>query len=210
MRHAFIDTYASLETPLHRLDVKAKLIFLIIFLLTIIFTPIKYIPLFLLYSFATITLVFLSKVPLSFILKRFVHLLPFIILISISFLFKKEEGLFLFANCVVKACLIIVLVLIVSSTTKFNQLLEALRQLKTPALFISLLSFMYRYLFLLEDQLLRTKRAYDCRNINKTNNFGAVRILSNILAVLFIRTYERAERIYLAMCARGYDNDKNN
>jgi len=74
---------------------------------------------------------------------------------------------------------------------------------------LSLLSFMYRYLFLLEDQLLRTKRAFESRNINK-NGFKNIRALSNVLGTLFIRTYERAERIYMAMCARGYDGEKNN
>jgi cobalt/nickel transport system permease protein len=68
---------------------------------------------------------------------------------------------------------------------------------------------MYRYLFLLEDQLLRTKRAFESRNINK-NGFKNIRALSNVLGTLFIRTYERAERIYMAMCARGYDGEKNN
>jgi cobalt/nickel transport system permease protein len=89
-------------------------------------------------------------------------------------------------------------------------LLEALRQLKVPKLFIQLLSFMYRYSFLLEDQLLRCRRAYDSRNINGKNNFRKARIFSNILGTVFIRTYERAERLYLAMCARGYENEKNN
>jgi cobalt/nickel transport system permease protein len=68
---------------------------------------------------------------------------------------------------------------------------------------------MYRYLFLLEDQLLRTKRAFESRNINK-NSFKIISALSNVLGTLFIRTYERAERVYMAMCARGYDGEKNN
>lgn len=208
MRHAFIDTYADLNTPLHKLNAKVKVIFLFIFLLLIIFSPIRYIALFLLYGLAVIVLIYLSKVPISFIFKRVIEIAPFIIIISVSSLFKKQ-GYILFLNCLTKAILAIVLILIVSSTTKFNHLLEALRQLKIPQLFIHLLSFMYRYSFLLEDQFLRASRAYESRNINNKNNFKKVKILSNILGTIFIRTYERAERLYLAMCARGYDNEKN-
>jgi cobalt/nickel transport system permease protein len=105
--------------------------------------------------------------------------------------------------------LAIVLILVASSTTKLSHLLETLKQFKVPNIFINLLSFMYRYSFLLEDEFLRTSRAYQSRDINNKNNFRKVKILSNILGTLFIRTYERAERVYLAMCSRGYDNEKS-
>lgn len=209
MKHAFIDTYADLNTPLHKLNAKIKVIFLLIFLLFIIFSPIRYIALFLLYGLAVIVLIYLSKVPLRFIFKRVIEIAPFIIIISVSTLFKKRDYI-LFLNCTVKAVLAIVLILVVSSTTKFTHLLQALKQLKIPHLFIHLLSFMYRYSFLLEDQFLKGRRAYESRNINNKNNLKKVKILSNILGTIFIRTYERAERLYLAMCSRGYDNEKSN
>lgn len=209
MRHAFIDTYADLNTPLHKLNAKIKIIFLVIFLLLIIFTPIRYAMLFLLYALVMIALVYLSKVPISFILKRFIEIAPFIIIISLSALFNKQ-GYILFLNCTAKAILAIILVLIISSTTRFDHLLEALKYFKVPRIFIHLMSFMYRYSFLLEDELLRANRAYESRNINKKNNFKKIKILSNILGTIFIRTYERAERVYLAMCARGYNNEKSN
>jgi len=207
MKHAFIDTYADLNTPLHKLSAKIKIIFLLFFLLLIIFSPIRYIALFLLYGLVGAALIYLSKVPLRFIFKRIAEIAPFIIIISISALFKKQ-GYILFLNCTVKAILAIVLILIASSTTKFNHLLETLREFKVPNIFIHLLSFMYRYSFLLEDEFLRASRAYQSRNINSKDNFSKVKTLSNILGVIFIRTYERAERVYLAMCSRGYDNEK--
>jgi cobalt/nickel transport system permease protein len=129
-------------------------------------------------------------------------------MIAVSSLFIKN-GQSIFINCIVKASLSILLLLIISSTTPFTQLILALSGLRVPPLILSLLSFMYRYLFLLEDQLLRTKRAFESRNINK-NSFKNIRALSNVLGTLFIRTYERAERVYMAMCARGYDGEKNN
>lgn len=209
MRHAFIDNYAGLSSPLHRLNTKVKIISLIIFLLIIILTPIKYILFFYLYGLIIIILMRLSKIPFSFLLKRAIHLFPFIVIISLTALFQ-EKGTILFFNCFVKAVLASLSVLIISSTTRFNLLLGALEELKTPRIFISLLSFLYRYSFLLEDQSLKTRLAYISRNINNKNRFVNVRILSNILATLFVRTYERAERVYLAMCARGFNDEENN
>lgn len=208
MKHAFIDTYADLNTPLHKFNAKTKTIFLVTILLLIIFSPIRYFALFLLYGLVVAALIYLSKVPLRLIFKRVAEIVPFIIIISISALFKKQ-GYILFFNCMVKAILAIVLILVASSTTKFSHLLETLKQFKVPNIFINLLSFMYRYSFLLEDEFLRTSRAYQSRDINNKNNFRKVKILSNILGTLFIRTYERAERVYLAMCSRGYDNEKS-
>ncbi len=209
MKHAFIDAYANLNTPLHRLNTKAKIIGLFILLLTVIFTPIQFIAWFIFYGLIVLVLIRLSRVPLGFIGKRILELLPFIIIISLSGLFRRQ-GFLIFFNCTVKAFLALLLVIILSSTTKFQGLLEALKEMRFPKLFILLLSFMYRYSFLLEDQFLRTMRAFESRNINQNNNFTKVKILSNILGVVFILTFERAERLYLAMCARGYDYEKSN
>jgi cobalt/nickel transport system permease protein len=174
----------------------------------ILFTPIKYPGLFFVYASFIIACLFLSKVPLKFIIKRLLEILPFIAIIAVSSLFVKN-GRIIFSNCIIKASLSVLVLLIMSSTTSFTQLIRALSELEVPRLFLSLLSFMYRYLFLLEDQLLRTRRAFDSRNINK-NNFKSTAALGNLLGVIFIRTYERAERVYMAMCARGYDGNKNN
>ncbi|MCM8781790.1 MAG: cobalt ECF transporter T component CbiQ [Candidatus Omnitrophica bacterium] len=208
MHHAFIDTYADLDTPLHKIDARLKVILLVGFLLLIVLSPLKYILLFLLYILGVIALIYLSKVPVKFIFKRVIEIIPFIVVIAFSVLFR-EKGYILFLSCALKAILAMLLVLVILSTTKFTQLLGALRQLKTPKLVINLLSFMYRYLFLLEDQFLTTQSAYESRNINNRNDFIKVKVLSNILGTLFIRTYERAEKVYLAMCARGYNSEKS-
>jgi cobalt/nickel transport system permease protein len=206
MRHAFIDTYAGLNTPLHNLNPTAKIIFLITFLPVIVLTPVTCKLLFLFYGLCAVILICLSKVPLSFILKRLANVIPFIIVVSISALFRKQ-GYILFIGCALKSTLASLFVLLISATTRFTKILDALKRLGVPELFIYLFSFMYRYSFLLEDQLLRVSRAWASRSVNRQGNFAKAKILSNILGSLFIRTYERAERVYLAMCARGYSND---
>jgi cobalt/nickel transport system permease protein len=207
MRHAFIDIYADLNTPLHKLGAKTKIVFWVAFLLLIILSPGRRI--ILVYGALVTLLAYLSKVPVKFIFKKLAEVMPFVIVVALAALFKKN-GIALFLNCAVKAALAIILTLVIFSTTKFTLFLEALKQLKVPGLFISILSFMYRYSFLLEDQLLRAKRAYESRSVNGKNNFGKVRILCNILGIIFIRVYERAERVHLAMCARGYTSEQSN
>lgn len=204
MRHAFIDSYTDFKTPLHRLNSKLKIILWIAFLLLIILSVPG--PLILLYAAIISILAYLSKIPLKFIGKKFLEILPFIVIIALSALFKKG-GVALFLNCMIKATLAITLTLIVFSTTKFTQLLQALKEFRIPGLFIYLLSFMYRYSFLLEDEFLRARRAYESRNVSNKNDFKKARIFCNILGAIFIRAYERAERVYLAMCARGYANE---
>jgi cobalt/nickel transport system permease protein len=146
----------------------------------------------------------MSKVPLNFIIKRLLEVLPFVAIIALSILFKQEGGM-IFTGCCIKASIAVLLILLISATTKFNELLEALRRLHFPKLLIDLLSFMYRYSFLLEDQFLMARRAYQSRNAGAGNHFAAVQVLGNVVGSVFIRTYERAERVYLAMCARGYN-----
>ena len=206
MHHAFVDTYADLNTPLHKIGPRIKIILVIIFLLIIIFTPIRQGIPFLLYAAVLFSMIYISKIPLKFIFKKMGEIIPFITIISLSTLFRSG-GHILFFSCVIKAVMAMMLLLLLSSTTKFTQLLEALKCLKTPGLFINLLSFMYRYSFLLEDEFLATKRAYLSRNVSSGKDFRAIRALGNIVGTLFIHAYERAERVYLAMCARGYDGE---
>jgi cobalt/nickel transport system permease protein len=65
---------------------------------------------------------------------------------------------------------------------------------------------MYRYVFLIEDELMTMKLAKESRSFGGPALFHA-KAFSNILGSLFIRSYERAEEVYLAMCARGFDGN---
>jgi cobalt/nickel transport system permease protein len=69
---------------------------------------------------------------------------------------------------------------------------------------------MYRYIFVLEDEFLRMQRAFQSRSLGNKKGWFLTRSFANMVGVLFIRAYERAERIYLAMCARGYNENESN
>lgn len=98
-------------------------------------------------------------------------------------------------------CLLIMLVL--GATTSFSAQLAVLRRMRVPALLVTTLALMYRYLQVLSDEAQRMHRARACRTFVPSR--GRTWLVSGeIVGRLFIRASERAERIYLAMAARGW------
>ena len=95
--------------------------------------------------------------------------------------------------------------LLLIATTSFPGICRGLRRLGLPALFVSQLLFLYRYLFVLMEEAMRVVRARDMRSFG-TRGTGA-RVFVRIVGTLFLRTVERAERIYGAMLARGFRGD---
>lgn len=204
MRHNFADEFAYLDSYLSRRSVRFKIIFCLVFVILIALTPIKIKFAFVFYGLLLVFLIFASRIPLIFFLKRLLTILPFVILIAVSIPFIQKDGWVIFISCLIKAILIIFSLVLLIQTTPFNHLLDALSNLRVPGLMIMLLSFMYRYLFIIEDEILRKKRALDLRSGGK-RDWAIMKSMANMLGSFFIHTYERAERIYLAMCARGYE-----
>lgn len=73
-----------------------------------------------------------------------------------------------------------------------------------PRVMIMILSFMYRYIFVLVDEVMRMRQARDSRNFGG-KRLWQLRTIGNMIGTLFIRSYERGERVYAAMLARGFD-----
>ena len=90
-----------------------------------------------------------------------------------------------------------------TSTTDMSRLLKGIEKLRIPAITVSIVSFMYRYIFLLIDEVERMLMAFQSRYL-KLHFFQRTKIFAQMLGMLFIRTYERGERIYLAMESRGF------
>ena len=109
-----------------------------------------------------------------------------------------------FWNILVKAWLSILSLILLTSTTKLSNLLKGLEQLRLPRVMVMILSFMYRYLFVLVDEVMRMRQARDSRNFGG-GRLWQIRTIGNMIGTLFIRSYERGERVYAAMVARGFD-----
>ena len=222
MKHSFIDRYSNLDSIIHRLDPRTKFIMTLVFILAVIITPPTRWLVLALYFLLMATLILLSKVPVWYILKRSLVILPFAALIAISIPFVKEgevagslnlwvwevsvtyNGLQIFASVLTKAWLSILSLTLLTSTTKMTNLLKGLEQLHMPRVMVMILSFMYRYIFVLTDEAMRMRQARDSRNFGG-KRLWQIRTIGNMIGTLFIRSYERGERVYAAMLARGFD-----
>lgn len=210
MHHAFLDEFRNINSPLKRIPVKIKLVLLITYILAVVLTPIQFFWFFILYAFIAVAIVVISRLPLKFIFERIKEISPFILLVLVSVPFiYKEQRLLVFTRCLVKAILSALGMVVVLATEKFTQVLQGLRELKMPEIFIKLLSFMYRYLFVLEDEFEKMQRSFAARRVTQGQKWLQIKSFANMLGVLFIRAFERSERIYLAMCARGLNGKDN-
>lgn len=188
----------------------------------IVLTPPHAVVSFACYAVILLVLLWAARVPFGFALMRLLTVLPFIVLVAISIPFVTQgkvagsftrgawhlsvthEGIALFWSVLVKSVLSLLCMVVLSATTRFDQLLRGLEMLHVPRLLIMILSFMYRYLFLLSDDLMRMLRAKSSRAPGGAPLLR-VKTLAGMLGILFVRSYERAERVYCAMCSRGFD-----
>jgi cobalt/nickel transport system permease protein len=110
----------------------------------------------------------------------------------------------------VKSWLSVQAALLLAYTTPFADLVDALRALRVPAIIVSIISFMYRYLAVLTDEAGRMKRARHARSAAAPQGRSGgslvwrAKVTGAMVGSLFIRAYERSERIYAAMLARGF------
>lgn len=121
-----------------------------------------------------------------------------------------SEGIRDVATIVLKSWLSVQVALLLAYTTPFPVLIEALRSLRLPAIMVGIISFMYRYLAVLGDEAGRMNRARSARSAVVAGRGGGrlawrARVTGSMVGSLFIRSYERSERVYAAMQARGFE-----
>jgi len=208
MKHDFLDKYSKLESVIHKLDPRTKIITFLLFVIFVITTaPHDYLS-FAAYAAIIFIVVLLSKVPLSYVFKRVLVIIPFVLLVALFLPFanKGPEGWTIFWNVIIKSFLAVLATIMLSSTTRFHILLKGFELLKFPKIMIMMLAFMYRYVFILVDEAHRMERARDSRYFGG-EYLRQIKIICNIIGLLFIRAYERGERVYQSMSARGFDGN---
>ena len=119
-------------------------------------------------------------------------------------------GLIRFTSILVRSWLSIQAAILLIATTQFPDLLHGLRHLYVPNALVAIIAFMYRYLFVLTDETMRLLRARQARSARRELTQGKpplswqARVTGNMAGQLFLRSYERSDRVYNAMLARGY------
>ncbi len=208
MQHQFFDACACRDTPLSRIDGRVK----VIAALTVIVTAVSldmsrsvYLSLvFLILAWLTK----LAKVPLAYLRSRLVLVLPLAAVVGISILGTAPAAygsrVQFFGLVMAKAFASVWTLVLLTATTPFPELLESLARLKMPRIFLMLLGFCYRYLFLMTDEIERMKHTLASRGYEGRWILQA-RFLGHLAGTFFIRSYERSERIFAAMLSRGYE-----
>jgi cobalt/nickel transport system permease protein len=224
MRHQFLDHHSGIESPIHHLDPRAKIIVFFSVILIGVSTPPHSFLFFLILAAGLFGLTLFARLPLLHLIKKLLIPLPFLLVITASIPFIKEDtlagrytlgpggislsrsGLWIFWNVLIKSCLGIFSIILLYSTTSFPQLVKGLEKLGTPRIFTVLSAFMYRYSFLLVDEIHRMKRAKDSRSFGGSWVWQ-LETLGHMVGVLFLRSFHRAERVYVAMLSRGYEGN---
>ncbi len=202
MHHDFLDRFSRLDSPVHRLPAALKMAAALFFILIVVISPLRIVYPFPVVALLLVLTIALSRVPAGFFLKRLLVFEPFVAVVAAASLLQPGGGLTC-ASIIVKSTLSLTIVLVLSNTTPFTELLGVLRRIHAPPAFLTLIALMYRYVFVLIDEMQRMKRARLSRTFAMRRR-RSWRSVSAILGQLFLRSTERAERIFAAMSARGW------
>jgi len=123
-----------------------------------------------------------------------------------------DAGLVRFLSVLMRSWVSVQAAILLTATTPFPDLVHALRHMRVPGILVATISFMYRYLFVLSDEAVRLLRARAARSAKAPAGGerpgGSVRwrakVAGGMGGQLFLRSYERSERVYNAMLARGF------
>jgi cobalt/nickel transport system permease protein len=202
MRHDFLDRYSRLDSPIHRLPTIVKLFGAFGIVAATVSVSFTHPWFFVVIAGLLLLLSVLTSIPWRFIFGRLILLEPFALGIALMALLQANGGM-VFLSILVKSTLCLFTVILLSNTTPFSNLLQTMKQLGVPRLLVTILALLYRYLFVLIDEAERLNRARASRTFS-TSRRKRWHTLASLIGQLFVRSTERAERIYTAMTARGW------
>ncbi|RYC07139.1 cobalt ECF transporter T component CbiQ [Nocardioides zhouii] len=204
------------HSPLHRAPAHLKVAGLVTFMLVVVATPGSWVPAFAAYAVALGVLVAVSGVPVGYLARRmvvetpvlmFAALLPFVATgpeVDVLGLGLSKPGLVAAGALVTKATLGVLASLLLAATTDPRDLLAGLERLRVPTQLVQIMGFMVRYLDVVTDELRRMKTARESRGFTARDPRHWP-VVAKSAGALFIRSFERGERVHLAMISRGYD-----
>jgi cobalt/nickel transport system permease protein len=231
------DRYHESQSFLHRLDPRVKVVTTLAFILSNALLPDGA---WIAFGLSWLFLLLanrLSGLGIGFTFRRSLVVLPFT-LIAITVLFSlpgkplstfhfliwdltiTDAGLLRFISILIRSWLSVQMAILLVATVRFPDLIHALEHLRVPSILTTIIAFLYRYLFVLADEVFRLLRARESRSAGRPNKnrddvrAGArrsggslawrARVAGNMAGQLFLRSYERSDRVYNAMLARGY------
>lgn len=221
------DRYHETGSLIHRLDPRIKVLVTVAFILSNALLPDgAWIAFGLAWLFLLLANVF-SNLGITFTLKRSFVALPFV-LVAVTVLFSKsgnslssfhflfwdltitDVGILRFVSILIRSWLSVQMAVLLVATARFPDIIHALEHLRMPSVLTTIIALLYRYLFVLGDEVFRLMRAREARSAAASGtrsgrNFAwQAKVAGNMAGQLFLRSYERSDRVYNAMLARGY------
>jgi cobalt/nickel transport system permease protein len=203
------------DSRVHRLSPEVKIVAVLLFTIVVVITPREEFTAFAGYTLLIALVAVLARVPAGWLLKRSTIELPFVLLaVVLPFAGHGErvdwlgmslsiDGLHGAWNIFAKGTLGVLASLLLAATTTMRDLILGLDRLRCPTVITQIMTFMLRYVDVLIDdarrmRIARLSRGYDPRFLWQIKAFAVG------VGALFLRSYERGERVYLAMLSRGY------
>jgi len=211
-----LDRLATADSSLHRLDARAKVLVTLVFVVCVMsfgrYEVSRLLPFF---AFP-IVIIGAARLPPATIVHRALLVMPVALLIGLpNPLFDREPlvriagvdvsgGWISMASIVLRAMLAAIASIVLVAVTGFPAICGALERLGMPRPLAVQLLFLYRYLGVLGEEAMRMSAAHDLRSNGRNLS---IRVYGTLVGRLLLRTWDRAERIHLAMCARGFTGD---
>lgn len=228
MRADTFDRYIRRESLVHRLDPRLKVVVALVFILATALLPDGAWLGFALSWLFNFGLTRLARLPYRVVWKRSLVIVPFLlaavtVLVNVPgtavftwqigpfTLAITDAGLVRFVSILIRGWLAVQVAILLTAVTPFPDLMHALTHLRVPAILVSIISFMYRYLFVLADEAQRLMRARQARSarlpgtgLHGGSLFWRAKVTGHMVGQLFSRSLERSDRVYNAMLARGF------
>jgi cobalt/nickel transport system permease protein len=203
-------------SPVHRLDPRAKVVGLLGLTVVAVTTPLHAWPVYVACATVLAIVAAAAGVGPRTLWRRVRFLIPLVLFVAVFLPFVRggdqielgplslsQAGLAAFVAVSLKAVLGTLSAVLLGATTTFPSTLRALESLRVPRLFVLIAGFVYRYLFVVVDEVQRMRAALAARGYRPRSALQAAAV-GRVATALFLRSHSRGERVYLAMVSRGY------
>jgi cobalt/nickel transport system permease protein len=224
-----LDVYSPRESIVHRLDPRVKLVLTAGFIISAALVPEGGWSAYGALAVLAVLVAFISRLGIGFVQRRATVVLPFTLaavavvfstpgcsVLTVSVLGQElnvtNSGLTRFASVLLKSWLSVQMAVVLTASTRFPDVLRAMRDVGLPKVMVSVAGFAYRYIFVIGDEVLRMMRARTARSGSLEESGGGsvfwrAQVTGGMAGSLFLRSIERSERVYDAMVARGYNGE---
>lgn len=211
-----MEELARLDSPIHLLDARAQIVVTIAFVVTVMSFPRYEVSVLMPLFVYPVVLVAMANLPLAPLLRKLAVAAPFALFVGIFNPLLDQRGVVLagggviaggwlsLASILARFMLTVGAALVLVSCTGIHRLCTGLERMGMPPVFATQLMFLYRYFFVIGDEGMKMRRSMIIRSAGGRQAMG-LRLYGHLIGTLLIRAVDRAQRIYQAMVARGFE-----